>query len=227
MNRYQKNPEESEILESEEVYNSQEDFDIPNELPENHSSVAAEIDLDVLEYEPTILESVATDSGPLGFPVYMASTGGPALMLDLATQGIHPELTIGGIALGAGAWAVEAGKRGYKEARKSSAEDDIEGIYLVGDEDVEGFLEDQENILMNIDDSNEIWSGRDASDLYSMMEDLSIVTFERYDGEEIDYQIDVFPSNTTFYGIDDEAPEYFENGDSLINNIEDVKEKLN
>ena len=227
MNRYQKNPEESEILESEEVYNSQEDFDIPNELPENHSSIAAEIDLEALEYEPTIPESVATDSGPLGFPVYMASTGGPVLMLDLATQGIHPELTIGGIALGAGAWAVEAGKRGYKEARKSSAEDDIEGIYLVGDEDVEGFLEDQENILMNIDDSNEIWSGRDASDLYSMMEDLSIVTFEKYDDEEIDYQIDVFPSKTTFYGIDDEASEHFENGDPLIDNIEDFKEKLN
>lgn len=60
-----------------------------------------------------------------------------------------------------------------------------------------------------------------------MMEDLSIVTFERYDDEEIDYQIDVFPSNTTFYGIDDEASGYFENGDPLIDNIEDVKEKLN
>lgn len=159
MNRYQKNPGESEILEKDEIQNSQEDFDIPDELPENHSSIAAEIDLEALEYEPSILESVATDSGPLGFPVYMASTGGSVLMLDLATQGVPPELSIGGIALGAGAWAVEAGKRGYKEARKSSAEDDIEGIYLVGDEDVEGFLEDQENILMNIDDSNEIWSG--------------------------------------------------------------------
>jgi len=219
--------EEFEILEDEKVAVTKDTFNSSVEVPKNHISLLSDIDVNAVEYEPSITESLATESGPLGPPLFIASTGGPTLIADLATQGTNPELLFGSLALGIGAWTGSAAKRQYNEAKKNSAQDTIEDIYLIGDEDVEGFLENQDRVLVDTEASKDVWAGRDAADLYSRISELSLVTFEDYnEAENIGYQIDLFPTKTTFYGIDEDASQYFEDADPLYDSINQIKEDI-
>lgn len=222
--------EELEVLnsESESISGTRSDLDdVPEDLPENHTSLAGDVDLDALEYEPSLLESSATDLPGLGAAMYIGAGGEVGLLADLLSSSYNPEWILGGAGAGMALWAGMATKTAYNDFKKSSAEDNVGNVYLVADQEVGEFLEKQDRVIVDFEGSAEIWSGVDAADLYSdLEEEISLTTFEEYSGKEVDYQIDIHPAEVTFYGWTDEGLEYFDNPASVKQDFEEIENIL-
>jgi hypothetical protein len=228
--RFEETAEKFEVFdsESESISATKSDLeDVPEDLPENHTSLVAGVDVDALEYEPSSLESLATDLPGLGAAMYIGAGGEAGLLAELLSSSSNPEWILGGAGAGLALWAGIATKTAYNDFKKSSAEDDVGNVYLVDDQEAEEFLEKQDRVIVDFEGTAEIWSGEDVVDLYSdLEEEISLTTFEEYSGKEVDYQIDIHPAEVTFYGWTDEGLEYFDNPASVKQDFKEIENIL-